>query len=100
MTTSMTNKNKKPKMSEFDSEINLLEFRLQELKEKKKQEEEKKLSPLNNLEELLNKNKKIMKGTTEFSRSRYFKAQERIEFLEPIYLILNSFHERLSKLEK
>jgi hypothetical protein len=92
-------------MSQLDSELNMLRFRIAALEEQKRIETEiateKKAFPMKALEELIDKHKSVHHGNSDkFQNERYRNSREKLSFLQPILDALKNINERLDALEK
>ena len=92
-------------MSQLDLELNALRSRLATLEEQKRVEAEatskKKAFPLKALESIIDTKRKQVEGNT-YSKSiplARFYDQEKVAFLEPIFIMLKNIQERLDVLE-
>jgi len=101
-------------MSSLDSELTALRDRLAKLEEQKrieqKKEERKKAFPLKTLGDIIEAKKRMIKAKNctpkEFQMSRPIPQerarlydQEKVEFLEPILILLTDIQDRLDVLE-
>jgi hypothetical protein len=93
-------------MSQLDSELNMLRFRIAALEEQKRIETEiasaKKEFPMKALEELIDEKRKQIERNS-YSKSiplARFYDQEKVAFLQPILDALKNINERLDALEK
>jgi hypothetical protein len=89
-------------MSQLDSELNALRIRLATLEEQKRIESEKKAFPLKTLEDIIDEKRKQIERNS-YSKSiplARFYEQEKVAFLEPIFIMLKNIQERLDALEK